>query len=117
MTRKQIIELLGILEDAYPNIKFKNPEGTVTTWEMAFGSEDAEKVYKAARYHISKSPFFPTVADIKKAIPKGQLLFSEQDRLKIAPTAPMKKIDPNATFCDLCELCDIRNQTYCPFDV
>lgn len=87
MTQGEIMKLLSMLRSAYPNTKIPDASGIVSAWELAFGDEDPTNVYMAARYHMKHSPFFPTPADIQKAIPRGQLLYSGQvpERTAIEP--------------------------------
>ena len=124
MTRKEIIELLRFIRAAYPNTKITDAAGMVNAWELAFAEYDASVIYKAARHHMNTSKWFPTVPDIRKAISKGQMLYGEdqptQNNANLVantPTAPKIKIPADITFCDLCGLCDIQNQDFCPCDI
>lgn len=118
MLKNEIAELLNIIAVAYPNTKIKNPEYMLKAWEMAFGEDEADIIYKAARYHMDTSPYFPTIADIRKAVNKGQMIYGESQQKAIeAPVAPNKVIPVDTTsFCELCGLCDIRDQRFCPCD-
>lgn len=78
MTREQIIDLLEIMAAAYPNTKIKDAERMVQAWQLAFAEDDAESVYKAARYHINHNRFFPTAADIRDSMTRGALLYGER---------------------------------------
>lgn len=84
MTRVEIIKLLKALRAAYPNVKIADAEGTVDAWELAFGEDNAEVIYKAARYHMNSCKFFPTIADIRAGINRGALLYG-------SPVATPKK--------------------------
>ena len=42
-------------------------------WEMAFGEDKAEEVYKACRLHMNHNKWFPKVSEIKEKLWKGQL--------------------------------------------
>ena len=124
MTRKEIIELLQVLRSAYPTAKITDPAGIVNLWEMQFGDCDTEEIYQAARHHMTGCKFFPTIADIRRSITKGKILYGsevqEQNNANLVantPTAPKIKIPADITFCDLCGLCDIQNQEYCPCDI
>lgn len=121
MTHDEVIDLLEELFNAYPNNPIKDADGTIRTWEREFGSDDASTIYKAARHHMNTNRYFPNVADIRKSINKGQMLYGEvqikQQPVIEAPQAPKKLIPKEITFCDLCGLCDIKDQKMCPCDV
>lgn len=78
MTREQIIDLLEIMAAAYPNTKIKDPQRMVEAWMLAFSEDDAERVYKAARHHINNNRFFPTAADIRESMTRGELIYGDQ---------------------------------------
>lgn len=67
MSREEVIDLLEILAAAYPNARLGNPKRTADAWMLAFAEADAGDIYKAARHHMTSSPYFPTIADIEKA--------------------------------------------------
>lgn len=98
MRQEEIADLLEIMLNAYPNTKsITNPEATIKAWELAFGEMPADRVYKAARVHMRKCKFFPTVADIIKEIPRGEMLYGasqeeDLDKMLEAPEAPLKRI-------------------------
>ena len=112
MTREETIKLLKMMRAAYPQVKITDPAGTVEAWELAFADFPAEVIYKAARHHLNTSPYFPLVSDIRKSINKGDMLFSG-DQKRIAPTAPNMLIPVESSFCDLCGLCDAKDQSLC----
>lgn len=93
MTRVEIIKLLKMLRAAYPNVKIADAEGTVAVWELAFGADEAETIYKAARWHINTCKYFPTPADIRAGMRRGELLYGN---IAQAPTraieAPNKPV-------------------------
>ena len=115
MTRQEILELLKMLRSAYPNAKIRDASELVKTWEMAFGNDQAEKIYKAARFHVESSPYFPTIGDIRHAINKGELLYGSVSASPNRVNLEAKRIDPKTSFCDLCGLCDKRDQSQCEF--
>ena len=116
MTREETIKLLQMMRAAYPNVKITDPAGTVAAWELAFSDFPADMIYKAARHHLNTSPYFPLVADIRKSINKGAMLYSEDpEQKKIAPSAPDRMIPVQESFCDLCGLCDKRDQSLCEY--
>lgn len=86
MTRKEIAKLLNMLYAVYPNTKdIKNPDITLDAWELAFGDEEAERVYKAARVYMKKGRFFPSPADIVENINRGQMLYGETSKINETP--------------------------------
>lgn len=120
MNRKEIIELLNIVRSAYPNTKIDSPKDTVLAWELTFGDDPADVIYKAARHHMNTCKFFPTPADIKKNINKGQMLYGESEAS--IPKIPTKKIPEvncplNDHYCILLgDLCDGAEDGKCPFE-
>lgn len=79
MNRKEIADLLEIVISNYPNVKIRDAGAMVSAWEMGLGDYSAESVYKAARFHMENSPYFPTIADIKNNIVRAQMLYQESD--------------------------------------
>lgn len=129
MTRAEIIQLLKIVQDAYPNVKLKNPQGTIAAWELAFGDEDTKKVYQATRLHMRKCKFFPTPADIVENLTKGEMLYGEDGLIKrLGPPSikdtevptiepPKRKISPDCPGSCICpyfesEFCDGTKEEY-----
>ena len=79
MSRDEITKLLELAVAAYPNTKNIDAKAMVLAWEMAFGEEPAERVYKAMRFHINTSRFFPTIADIRKVMGRAESLYDAPD--------------------------------------
>lgn len=118
MTRDEIVDLLEILFGAYPNQKIKDAERMIQAWQLAFADEEAERIYKAARFHINRNKFFPTVADIRESIEKGVLIYSNQ--VQEAPAIESSKpLEDDEWLCDqYCEDCeDYKSPTGCPFSL
>lgn len=89
MTEEQIVDLLEQLISNYPNTKIKSVEKMIKVWQMAFGENEAEDIYKAARLHMETSEFFPTVAEIKNNIEKAKLIYSDPAGIE----APQARIE------------------------
>lgn len=78
MTRDEIRQVLKMAIECYPSMKGKiDAKATLDMWEMTFAEYEAKDVFKGVRYHINKSKYFPTPADIKEAIPKGAMLYDD----------------------------------------
>jgi hypothetical protein len=98
MTQNEISKLLEMLVNAYPMAikNITNPDALVSAWELAFGDDPADVIYKAARHHMNTCKFFPTVADIRQSINKGQLIYGNHPQPSApaieAPKAPKKMI-------------------------
>lgn len=92
MTQEEISMLLEMMLNAYPmaSKKITNPDATIKAWELAFGDEPADVIYKAARHHMNTNKFFPTVADIRGCINKGQMIYGQERQPAIE--APQKLI-------------------------
>lgn len=103
MTRDELRNILKMLTECYPNAKKPTyPKLNLDMWEMAFGEYEAQDVFMAVRYHINHSKFFPTIADIKDAIPKGKMVYGQ------VPEVAVKKIEaPDKSY--LAEMVDYDN--------
>lgn len=101
MTREEIINLLEIVSAAYPNAmnKISDPETMVSAWEMGLGMYSAETVYKAARLHMEKSCFFPTIADIRDNIIRARIVFEAPPTNALKAKAPPKYDKELDDFC------------------
>ncbi len=62
MTKKQVMEILVLIESVYPHCIFK--DGTIQQWFQFCSEMDYEKVLNKLKEHIRKSPYPPTIADI-----------------------------------------------------
>ena len=91
MTRQEIADLLELVIANYPKTFIKDAKATLSVWEMAFGDEPAERVYRAARHHMDVSKDFPTVAHIREAMNKGEMIYGNQPKVKTIE-APNTKI-------------------------
>lgn len=93
MTREQVINLLKTVRANYPNAKI-DAAGMVEAWLLCFGSYEPEQIYMAARVHMERCAFFPTVHDILNNINRGQMIYGKPEPVKAieAPEAPKKDI-------------------------
>ena len=70
MTKKETINLFGILIAAYPNFdKFKDDnqvEGMVNMWASLFADDDSAIVGLAVKKHIMTSKWPPSIAEIRE---------------------------------------------------
>ena len=64
MTKSEVIKLLAMLSAAYPNMK-EVDKVTVEIWYECLKDIDVKDGLIATRKHIMKSPFPPTIADIR----------------------------------------------------
>jgi Loader and inhibitor of phage G40P len=62
MTKKEVMELLVLIESIYSNCTFKDE--TIQQWFEFCTEMDYEKVKANVKNHIRRSPFPPTIADI-----------------------------------------------------
>lgn len=79
MTREETIKLLKLVTANYPHVKINDAAATATVWEMNLGEYPAESVYKAARFHMATSKYFPTPADILKNMSRAELVYNVQN--------------------------------------
>ena len=118
MTRQEIADLLELVIANYPETFIKDAKAMVSVWEMAFGEYPADKIYRAARFHMDVSKKFPTIADIKGCLNKGEMKYGEnglaltapKEEALIAPVAPKKKID---AYCKGAEACPYFEMDIC----
>ena len=77
MTREETLRLLEFLMGAYPAMKLDKAQAikTLEAWSLVFQEEPAEKVYRAARLHISNNKYFPNTADITECMRRGSILY------------------------------------------
>ena len=84
MTRDEIKNLLRMALECYPYYKDKidDPKIVLDIWELSLSDRNATDVFKAFRFHINHSKFFPTPADIMEAMPKARIVYEDM------PTTP-----------------------------
>ena len=87
MTREETRRLLELLLSNYTYARkdITNPKQTLDLWEMVFAEYEAEKVYKAARLHISTNKYMPNPADLLKSIVRAELVYGDVPDPKTAP--------------------------------
>ena len=97
MTRAEIRDVLRMLLDCYPYMKkqVSDPKTMLDLWEITFAEYEATDIFKAVRYHINTSKFFPSIADIKEAIPRGQISYDDM------PTVPQIDAPKTSYIADL----------------
>lgn len=125
MTQDEIIDLFEELHGAGLANAPKDATAAVKLWRDFFGGDDARVIGKAVWIHMKNSKFWPTPNDIERVKQKaswlvemeGWKLLEERQKLLQPPTAPKIDIRESAeTFCDICGLCDEKDQDKCPFD-
>ena len=140
MTEDEVTKVLGDLHMLHLVNEPKNIDDLIYSWLAFFREDDARVIAKACYIYtkIKKNRFWPTPGDIEDLKLRASWLV-EMDDNKAAealggdnntikklnteshtpPTAPALLIKPTpdtGTFCDICELCDIRDQAQCPCD-
>lgn len=138
MTDPEIMLILQELHGAGLANEPKDPQATLSIWRDFFGGDDARVIGKAVWIHLRKSKFWPTPADLLKYMQRAKWLveMEEEEQKKLnalggdtthnkqsmnqstqPPRAPAISIAEKAQdFCQLCGLCEIRDQSKCPFD-
>ena len=94
MTRDELRQVLKMVSKVY-NKNIDDPKTMLDIWEMTLGEYEATDVFKAVRYHINHSKWFPTPADIKEAIPRGQISYDDM------PTVPQIDAPKTSYIADL----------------
>lgn len=87
MTREALSKLLEYLIAVYPNTKIADPKKMLDIWEMEFAEEDAERVFRAARLHMSTSRWMPKPSEIKE---KMRLIPQETIQPKLEDTEAIR---------------------------
>lgn len=144
MTDIEIINLLEELHGAGLANEPRDTAQTVRIWRDFFGGDDARVIGKAVYIllKIKKTHFWPTPGDVESVKTRAEWLIDmedeqlrDQQRNAIGgdnntikklnteshtpPTAPALFIKPTpdtGTICDICELCNTRDQDHCPYD-
>lgn len=143
MTDPEIMFILQELHGAGLANEPKDPQATLSIWRDFFGGDDARVIGKAVWIHLRKSKFWPTPADLLKYMQRAKWLVEmeaekmrqqqrnaigggdynnpkqecPQEKIQMPPMAPAVHIgDQVESFCQLCGLCEIRDQSQCLFD-
>ncbi len=137
MTESEVIKVLADLHTLHLVNEPKDVNDLVYTWLAFFNDDDARIINKACYIYtkIKKNKFWPTPGDIedlklraswlvemddcKEAEALGGSTYSLTPDIKAhkPPSAPAISIAEQAqSFCDLCGLCDIRDQSRCLMD-
>jgi hypothetical protein len=137
MTESEVIKVLADLHTLHLVNEPKDVNDLVYTWLAFFHDDDARIINKACYIYtkIKKKRFWPTPGDIEELKTRAAWLV-EMDYNKEAEALGGSTYIPNSTnpihlpprtpainiaeqaqsFCDLCGLCDIRDQSLCPID-
>ncbi len=70
MDRNETQLLLMMLEQFYPNKKFRDPKALFSAWALALEPYDFETVKRAAADYAAQNKFFPDLADLTAALPR-----------------------------------------------
>ncbi|MEG1564289.1 MAG: replicative helicase loader/inhibitor [Bacteroides sp.] len=76
MDKKETRQLLVLLEQYYPNKKFRDPKTLLAAWALALEPYDYEQVKQSAALYAASNKFFPDLADITVGLKR----FSEPTR-------------------------------------
>jgi len=137
MTESEVIKVLADLHTLHLVNEPKDVNDLVYTWLAFFHDDDARIINKACYIYtkIKKNRFWPTPGDIEQLKSRAAWLVEMDDNKEaealggstyipnrtnpfhLPPRAPAISIAEKAeTFCDLCGLCDEKDQDRCPFD-
>ena len=139
MTESEVIKVLADLHTLHLVNEPKDVNDLVYTWLAFFHDDDARIINKACYIYtkIRKNKFWPTPGDIEELKTRAAWLVEMDDNKEaealggvahnltphinkqshFPPRAPAISIAEQAqSFCDLCGLCDIRDQSRCPMD-
>lgn len=144
MTEDEVTKVLGDLHMLHLANEPKNIDDLIYSWLAFFREDDARVIAKACYIYtkIKKNHFWPAPTDIEALKMRAQWLIEIEDRELMntrlnalggarthtnlikqsnhktqPPRAPAINIaDQVQSFCDLCGLCDERDQANCPCD-
>lgn len=139
MTEAEVIKVLADLHTLHLANEPKDVNDLVYTWLAFFHDDDARIINKACYIYtkLRKKRFWPTPGDIEDLKQRAVWLLEIDDRNEaealggannnkltikqstpgLPPSAPAINIaDHRVYFCDLCGLCDSKDQSQCPFD-
>lgn len=141
MTEDEVTKVLGDLHMLHLANEPKNIDDLIYSWLAFFSQDDARVVAKACYIYtkIKKNRFWPTPGDIEDLKLRASWLvemeLKQQKKLNALggdphtnkkinkqsniqpPRAPAISIaDKAQSFCDLCGLCDVQDQSKCPMD-
>lgn len=108
MNKKEALQILAIMQAAYPNFYKGTKEeamGTVSVWCMQFHNMPAEIVLMAVHKLIGRNKFPPTVSEVKEKIVSigyeadNLLMMNRQYRMDMSPdkVEKLKWISDNAS--------------------
>lgn len=88
MTREDIIQMLGILQDVYGKT-FADPNRTVDGWLITLAPYEAKSIYKAARLYMETKTIknFPSPADLISLIARAEIVYPDQ------PNEPPRQLE------------------------
>lgn len=138
MTESEVIKVLADLHTLHLVNEPKDVNDLVYTWLAFFHEDDARVIAKACYIYtkMRKNKFWPTPGDIEDLKLRASWLVEMDDKeaaealggdinsikklnkqSHTPPSAPAISIAEKAeTFCELCGLCDEKDQDKCPFD-
>lgn len=139
MTEAEVTKVLGDLHMLHLVNEPNNIDDLIYTWLAFFHEDDARVIAKACYIYtkLRKNRFWPTPGDIEDLKQRAVWLLEIDDRNEAEalggephtnkkinkqsnmqpPSAPAISIaDHRVYFCDLCGLCDSKDQSLCPFD-
>lgn len=137
MTESEVIKVLADLHTLHLVNEPKDVNDLVYTWLAFFHNDDAKVINKACYIYtkIKKKRFWPTPGDIEELKVRAAWLVEmddskeaealggstyipySTDQSHLPPRAPAINIAEQAeSFCELCGLCDSRDQSLCPLD-
>lgn len=143
MTEDEVTKVLGDLHTLHLVNEPNNIDDLIYSWLAFFSQDDARVIAKACYIYtkIRKNRFWPSPGDIEDLKMRAQWLVEMEEIEKLRalggddhnvpsimnrsvntpvqpPRAPVISIAEKAqTFCELCALCDIQDQTRCPCDL
>lgn len=137
MTEDEVTKVLGDLHMLHLVNEPKNSDDLIYSWLAFFREDDARVIAKACYIYtkIKKNRFWPTPTDIEDLKLRASWLVEMDDNKEAEalggtaynltpdskahkpPSAPAINIAEQAqSFCDLCGLCDVQDQSKCPMD-
>ena len=99
-TKKQTLNIINNLLDAYPHYKPRSVHGLVDLWYRKFKDTEFDILQEAIDLHIDSSKYFPSIHEVKSHIPVAEYNILNRDAADLDKSAldEMARIDwENAT--------------------
>lgn len=111
MNRDEVKVLLEILHKAYPTTRIDDYKSMVDLWSEYLKDYPKEALIKAAKHHIARSKFFPSIAELISVADRfAQMIAAESLAL---PEGNPKTLTIEDSGCPLCPYYEPGQRDFC----